>query len=118
MIDKNKSRMRRLRKTRGHIRKLRAMRLSVHRSCNHIYAQLVNPVDGVVIASASTKDSAISGDIKHGGNIDAAGKVGKAIAARALEKGVKKVAFDRSGYLYHGRIRALAEAAREAGLEF
>ena len=117
MIDKRTSRLRRLRKTRGKIRQLRQLRLAVHRSLNNIYAQLVNPVDGTVIASASTLDAAIRGN-GHGGNITSATAVGKLIAERAIAKGVSKVVFDRAGYRYHGRVRALAEAAREGGLDF
>ena len=117
MIDKRTSRLRRLRKTRGKIRQLRQLRLAVHRSSNHMYAQLVNPVDGVVIASASTLDAAIRGS-GHGGNVKSATAVGKLIAERAVAKGVTKVVFDRSGYRYHGRVRALADAARAGGLDF
>src|SRR5947209_3007860 len=92
-------------------------RLNVYRSLNHIYTQLIDDANGVTIASASsfgkkTEESA------YGGNVEAAKKVGKLIAERAQEKGIKKVVFDRGGYLYHGRVKALAEAAREAGLEF
>lgn len=92
-------------------------RLNVYRSLNHIYAQLIDDESGVTLASASTMTK--KGDGKRtGGNVAAAKDVGKAIAERAHEKGVKKVVFDRGGYLYHGRIKALADAAREAGLEF
>jgi len=87
-------------------------RLNVYRSLNHIYAQVVDDQAGVTIVSASTIKS------KSGGNVAAAKEIGKAIAERAKEKGVKKVVFDRGGYLYHGRVKALADAAREAGLEF
>ena len=90
-------------------------RLNVYRSLNHIYTQLIDDQNGVTIASAS---SSAKGRGKAGGNVEAAKKVGKLIAERAQEKGIKKVVFDRGGYLYHGRIKALAEAAREAGLEF
>jgi large subunit ribosomal protein L18 len=92
-------------------------RLNVYRSLNHIYTQLIDDASGVTIASASTV--AKKGEEKKiGGNISAAGEVGKLIAERAQEKGIKKVVFDRGGYLYHGRVKALADAAREAGLEF
>jgi large subunit ribosomal protein L18 len=91
-------------------------RLNVFRSSKHIYAQLINDEKGITLASASTLDKAV--ELEHGGNVDAAKKVGEAIAQRALEHGVKSVVFDRGGYLYHGRIKALADAAREAGLEF
>ena len=87
-------------------------RLNVYRSVNHIYAQVIDDVKGVTVASASTIKA------KTGGNIAAAKEIGKTIAERAKEKGVTKVVFDRGGYLYHGRIKALADAAREAGLEF
>ncbi|KAA6458777.1 50S ribosomal protein L18 [Acidobacteria bacterium AB60] len=89
-------------------------RLSVHRSLNHIYAQVIDDATGETVASAST----LAAKSKTGGNIAAAREVGKSIAEKAKEKGVKKVVFDRGGYLYHGRIKALADAAREAGLEF
>jgi large subunit ribosomal protein L18 len=89
-------------------------RLNVFRSLNHIYAQLIDDSKGVTIASAST----LAGKINAGGNIAAAKEVGKLVAEQGVEKGVKKVVFDRGGYLYHGRIKALADAAREAGLEF
>jgi large subunit ribosomal protein L18 len=87
-------------------------RLSVHRSLNHIYAQVIDDVNGVTLASASTIKA------KTGGNIAAAREIGRAVAEAAQAKGVKKVVFDRGGYLYHGRVKALADAAREAGLEF
>ena len=92
-------------------------RLNVYRSLNHIYTQLIDDANGVTLASAS---SAVKKgeEAKTGGNIEAARAVGKLIAERGLEKGIKKVVFDRGGYLYHGRIKALADAAREAGLEF
>lgn len=91
-------------------------RLNVYRSTKHIYAQLINDVQAVTLTSASTveKDS----DIANGGNIDAAKQVGQLVAERAKEQGYQKVVFDRGGYLYHGRVKALADAAREAGLEF
>lgn len=89
-------------------------RLNVYRSLNHIYAQVIDDQKGVTLASAST----LSAKQKTGGNVAAAREIGKAIAEKAIEKGVKQVVFDRGGFLYHGRIRALAEAAREAGLEF
>ena len=89
-------------------------RLSVHRSLNHIYAQVIDDLTGETLVSAST----LAIKAKTGGNIAAAKEIGKAIAERAVEKGVKKVVFDRGGYLYHGRVKALADAAREAGLEF
>jgi large subunit ribosomal protein L18 len=89
-------------------------RLNVYRSLNHIYAQVIDDATGTTLASAST----LAGKINAGGNIAAAKEVGKLVAEQAIEKGVKKVVFDRGGYLYHGRIKALADAAREAGLDF
>jgi large subunit ribosomal protein L18 len=89
-------------------------RLNVYRSLNHIYVQVIDDSQGVTIVSAST----VSAKIKTGGNVAAAKEIGKLVAERAQEKGIKKVVFDRGGYLYHGRIKALADAAREAGLEF
>lgn len=90
-------------------------RLNIYRSLNHIYAQLINDADGVTIVSSNT---AKGGAKRTGGNVASAKEIGKQIAQKALEKGIKRVVFDRGGYLYHGRIKALAEAAREAGLEF
>ena len=95
-----------------------APRLAVYRSTKHIYAQLIDDVKGVTIASASSVDKDLKEKLGHGGNIDAAKVVGETIAKKALKKGVKEVVFDRGGFLYHGRIAALADAAREAGLEF
>jgi large subunit ribosomal protein L18 len=89
-------------------------RLNVYRSLNHIYAQVIDDQKGETIVSAST----LSLKVKTGGNVAAAKEIGKAVAEKAVEKGIKKVVFDRGGYLYHGRIKALADAAREAGLEF
>lgn len=93
-------------------------RLNVFRSSNHIYAQIIDDINGVTLAAASTLDAALKDKVNHGGNIEAAKAVGNAIAERAKAKGVTSVVFDRGGYLYHGRIKALADAAREAGLEF
>jgi large subunit ribosomal protein L18 len=92
-------------------------RLNVYRSLNHIYVQVIDDMSGTTLASASTA-SGKKGDKKTGGNVASAKEIGKMIAQRAQEKGIKKVVFDRGGYLYHGRIKALADAAREAGLEF
>ena len=89
-------------------------RLNIYRSLNHIYAQVIDDQNGVTIVSAST----LAAKAKTGGNVAAAKEIGKAIAEKAQEKGVKKVVFDRGGFLYHGRVKALADAAREAGLEF
>lgn len=93
-------------------------RLSIYRSNNNIFAQLVDDVNGVTLVSASTIDKEIKGNVKHGGNIESAKLVGKAIAERAVAKEISVVVFDRSGYKYTGRVAALAEAAREAGLKF
>ena len=93
-------------------------RLSVHRSGKNIYAQVIDDVKGVTLASASTLDKDIRGSIKSGATVDAAKTTGKLLAERAKKQGVKNVVFDRGGYVYHGRVRALADAAREAGLEF
>ena len=93
-------------------------RLSVHRSNNHIYAQVIDDLRSITIASASTLDKDSRGDLTSSSNIAAAAAIGKLIAERALEAGIKEVAFDRSGFLYHGRVKALADAARENGLEF
>jgi large subunit ribosomal protein L18 len=93
-------------------------RLNVYRSLNHIYVQVINDEDGKTIAQASTIEGRTKGQRSTGGNVASAKEIGKRIAERAKEKGVNKVVFDRGGYLYHGRIKALAEAAREAGLQF
>jgi large subunit ribosomal protein L18 len=116
MSVKNDSRLRRARRARTRIRDLGMNRLSVHRTPRHIYAQIIAPAGDKVLASASTLDS----DLRNGatGNIAAAAEVGKLVARRAMEAGVAKVAFDRGGYKYHGRVKALADAARETGLEF
>jgi large subunit ribosomal protein L18 len=101
-----------------HIRKLGVARLSVHRTGQHLYAQVFAPSGDRVIAAASTLQKALSDGLKGTKNLTAAAAVGKAVAERALQAGVDTVAFDRSGFLYHGRIKALADAAREAGLKF
>ncbi|NOX20949.1 MAG: 50S ribosomal protein L18 [Nitrospirae bacterium] len=93
-------------------------RLSVYGSLKHMYAQIIDDMKGHTLVAASTLDKEIRGEIKHGGNVEAAKRVGQLIAKRAVEKGIKKVVFDRGGFRYHGRIKALADAAREAGLEF
>ena len=118
MIDKRQSRLRRARQTRARITEQRAVRLTVHRSNLHIYAQVIDASGANVIASASTLDKELRGQMPNGGNVKAAALVGQRIAQKAREKGIEKVAFDRSGYKYHGRVKALAEAAREAGLKF
>ena len=94
------------------------MRLCVHRTPQHIYAQIIDPTGGRVLASASTLETELRSSIKNGGNITAASAVGKRIAEKAKQAGITKVAFDRSGFKYHGRVKALADAARESGLEF
>ena len=116
-MDKKQSRLRRARKTRAKIRELAAYRLSIHRTPRHIYAQVIAP-DASVVAAASTVQTDIRGALKSTGNVDAAKMVGAAIAEKAKAAGVSRVAFDRSGFLYHGRVKALADAARENGLEF
>ena len=112
------NRLRRARKTRAKIAELKVTRLSVHRTNTHIYAQIIAQTGDIVLASASTLDATIKVSIKNGGNVEAASAVGKAIAEKAKLAGITTVAFDRSGYKYHGRIKALAEAAREHGLSF
>ncbi|MEZ5529271.1 MAG: 50S ribosomal protein L18 [Porticoccaceae bacterium] len=116
MSDKKQSRLRRARRARCKIRELGAHRLCVNRTPRHIYAQVISPDGGTVLASASTLDKSLRAGAT--GNVDAAKSVGTLIAERAKEAGVTEVAFDRSGYKYHGRVKALADAAREAGLEF
>ena len=117
-MEKNTARLRRAKSTRAHIRKLGVARLSVLRSGQHIYAQLFSADGSKVLASASTVQADVKDGLKGTKNIEAAAKVGRAIAAKALAVGIDKVAFDRSGYRYHGRIKALADAAREGGLQF
>ena len=113
---KKESRMRRAKRGRMKMRELGATRLAVHRTPRHIYAQVISPRGDEVLATASTLDGSLKGE--KTGNVDAAAKVGGLIAERAKAAGVTKVAFDRSGFKFHGRIKALADAAREAGLEF
>ena len=116
MSDKNISRMRRAAKTRATIARLKAVRLTVHRTNSHIYAQVIDASGSKVLASASTVEKEVRGKLKNGGNKDAAAAVGKRIAERAKAAGVTAVAFDRAGFAYHGRVKALADAARESGL--
>jgi len=118
MIDKNVSRLRRAAKTRATIARLKAVRMTVHRTNTHIYAQIIDATGSKVLAAASTAEKEVRGQVKSGGNKEAAAVVGKRIAERAKAAGVTNVAFDRSGFAYHGRVKALAEAAREAGLTF
>ena len=112
----NTARLRRAKKSRAKMKELKVTRLSVYRSVQHIYAQII--ADDKVLASASTVDKDLSKTIANGGNVEAAKSVGKAIAERAKAAGVETVAFDRSGFKYHGRVKALADAARENGLKF
>lgn len=118
MISKKANRLRRAKRTRAKISELGAHRLTIHRTPRHIYAQVITPDGSTVVAAASTVQKTISGDAKYTGNVDAASLVGKAIAEQSKTAGVTNVAFDRSGFRYHGRVKALAEAAREGGLEF
>ena len=118
MIDKNISRVRRAAKTRAVIARLKAVRLTVHRTNLHIYAQVIDATGSKVLAAASTAEKELRASLKNGGNAAAAAEVGKRIAERAKAAGVSNVAFDRAGFAYHGRVKALAEAAREAGLKF
>ncbi len=118
MLTKKEARLRRAKQTRLRIAQQRATRLVVSRSNCHIYAQLVAPQGDKVLASASTAEGEVRKDVKNGGNKAAAAIVGKRIADRAKALGIESVAFDRSGYRYHGRVKALAEAAREHGLKF
>lgn len=117
-MDKKQTRLRRARKTRAKIAELKVVRLSVHRSNANIYAQVWSGCGTRVLAAASTVDASLRNDVKNGGNVEAAVKVGKLIAERAKAAGIETVAFDRSGFHYHGRVKALAEAARESGLKF
>ena len=116
MSAKNDSRLRRARRARARMRQLGVNRLSVHRTPRHIYAQIIAPAGDKILASASTLDSELRKGVT--GNIAAAAAVGRLVAVRAKEAGIESVAFDRSGYKYHGRVKALADAARETGLEF
>ncbi|MBL8396927.1 MAG: 50S ribosomal protein L18 [Candidatus Accumulibacter sp.] len=117
-MDKKQARLRRARKTRAKIAELKAVRLSVHRSNLHIYAQVISPCGSKVLAAASSLEAEVRKALPNGGNVDAAKRIGQLIAERAKLAGVEHVAFDRAGFQYHGRIKALADAAREAGLKF
>ena len=112
------NRLRRARKTRAKIAELKVTRLSVHRTNTHIYAQIIAETGDKVLASASTLEVDVRKKVKNGGNVEAAAAIGKLIAEKAKKAGITTVAFDRSGYKYHGRIKALADAARENGLSF
>ena len=117
-MNKSEARVRRARKTRARIAEQRANRLVVSRSNSHIYAQIIAPDGDKVLTSASTLEGDMRKDTKNGGNRAAATLIGKRIAEKAKALGIETVAFDRSGYKYHGRVKALAEAAREGGLKF
>jgi len=118
-MNKKDSRIRRTVKTRARLRQLGKVRLCVHRTSNHIYAQIISAEGAKVIASASTNESTVKEMVTgHTGNCDAASIIGKLIAERGVEKGISEVSFDRSGFKYHGRVKSLAEAARENGLKF
>ncbi len=117
-MNKKIARLRRARKTRARIADLKMVRLCVFRTNSHIYAQIISAEGNKVLASASTVEAEVRGSLKSGSNTEAAAAVGKRIAERAKIIGVEKVAFDRSGFQYHGRVKALAEAARENGLSF
>lgn len=117
-MEKNQKRQRRAKRTRAKISQLAANRLTVHRTPRHMYAQIIAPRGGRVLAAASTLTKELRESLKATGNKDAAAAVGKLIAERAKAAGIERVAFDRSGFAYHGRVKALADAAREAGLNF
>ena len=120
MFNKKKARLRRSTKTRARIRRLGSYRLCVYRSPRHVYAQIIDEgkAQAQVLVSASTTERELRDQIKYGGNVAAAQAVGKRLADRAIASGISQVAFDRSGYKYHGRVKALADAAREGGLQF
>lgn len=118
MFEKNSARLRRARQTRHKIRELEALRLTVHRTNCHIYAQISSPAGDKVLAAASTLEKEVRMQVRNGGNVKAAAVVGERIAAKAKLAGIEKVAFDRAGYRYHGRVKALADAARAGGLNF
>ncbi|MFC0180835.1 50S ribosomal protein L18 [Thorsellia kenyensis] len=117
-MDKKIARIKRATRSRKKMKELGATRLVIHRTPRHIYAQVIAPNGNEVLASASTLDKEVKSTIAYTGNINAASAVGAAIAKKALAKGISSVAFDRSGFQYHGRVQALADAAREAGLQF
>lgn len=118
MLNKNEARQRRARKTRARIAEQKTVRLAIHRTNLHIYAQVISADGSKVLASASTLEAEVRKSIGNGGNAAAAAVVGKRIAEKAKSAGITAVAFDRSGNKYHGRIKALADAAREHGLQF
>jgi len=118
MMNSKNRRLRRSKKSRAIIAKIGLIRLSVHKSNSHIYAQLIDDKNNIVVTSASTLESEVRNEISSGGNTIAAAVIGKRIADKGIKLGIAAIAFDRSGYKYHGRIKALAEAARENGLSF
>jgi len=118
MRDKNVARLRRAAQTRRRIHRLKTVRLAVHRTNQHIYAQIYSAEGDRVLASASTAEKDLRTQLPNGGNVSAAAAVGKRIAEKAKKLGIAEVAFDRGGYKYHGRVKALADAAREGGLKF
>jgi large subunit ribosomal protein L18 len=118
MHSKKISRIRRATRARAKIKELGAYRLSIHRTPRHIYAQVLAPSGSEVVAAASTVQADVKGGLKSTGNIEAAAAVGKAIAEKAKAAGITEVAFDRSGFKFHGRVKALADSARENGLQF
>ena len=117
-MDKKQSRMKRALKLRSRIKKLGATRLSIHKTTQHIYAQVISGDGTRTLASAATTQADVKAGLKNTGNIQAAAEVGRKIAQQAIAAGITEVAFDRSGFKYHGRVKALADAAREAGLKF
>lgn len=117
-MSKKTDRLRRAKKARARIKQQGANRLTVHKTSRHVYAQIIAPSGSEVLASASSLDKELKSQIKYSGNVEAAAAVGKALAERAKKAGVESVAFDRSGFKYHGRIKALADAAREQGMQF
>ena len=117
MLTKKQTRVRRAQKTRHHQKRMEAVRLCVNRSTQHIYAQIIDSVKGTTLASASSLEADVRGKLKNGGNVEAAKIIGKRIADKAKAAGIDTVAFDRSGFKYHGRVKALADAARENGLK-
>jgi large subunit ribosomal protein L18 len=117
-MNKKTARLRRAKRTRARIKLNGENRLCVHKTPRHLYAQIIMPSGAKIITSASTLDKEVKSKIKYSGNVEAASIVGKVIAKRAKKAGITRVAFDRSGFKYHGRIKALAEAAREHGMEF
>ncbi|MEB3103462.1 50S ribosomal protein L18 [Ferviditalea candida] len=118
-MDKNKARLKRHLRVRKKIQGTSERpRLSIFRSAKHMYAQIIDDSKGITLIAASSQDKELKDQISNGGNVESARKVGELLAKRAKEKGIDKVVFDRGGYLYHGRVQALADAAREAGLDF